>query len=149
MNINRLKYHLEEAKVHIERLQDVLNRINTILPLTIEKFEDLTPIEKDMLDALAFRFSKLQDLIGSRIFREYLSYIGFVIEGMSFLEILKEIEKEGIIDVDTWSEFRKVRNYISHEYPEELEEKVEAINYLIENSQILIGVVEKIESKIK
>ncbi len=29
-------------------------------------------IGKDMLEVLAFRFSKLQDLLGSKIFREFL-----------------------------------------------------------------------------
>ena len=61
--------------------------------------------------------------------------MGFITEGKNFLKILKEIEKEGIIDIDTWSEFRKVRNLIAHDYPEEWEEKIE--------------VVKKIESKIK
>lgn len=102
-----------------------------------------------MLDTLAFRFSKLQDLIGTKIFREFLDEVGFITEDKSFLEILKEIEKEGIIDIDTWSEFRKVRNLIAHDYPEEWEEKMEAINYLVDNTPYLIEVVKKIESKTK
>ncbi len=40
--------------------------------MTEEKFSELSLIEKDMLDVLAFRFSKLQDLLGSKIFREFL-----------------------------------------------------------------------------
>jgi len=64
------------------------------------------------------------------------------------LELLKEIEKEGIVDIDSWSEFRKVRNILAHDYPDDLEEKAEAINYLIEKPPNLIGVIEKIESKI-
>ncbi|MDL1957676.1 MAG: hypothetical protein LWW95_11630 [Candidatus Desulfofervidus auxilii] len=33
-------------------------------PLDVEKFEQLTVEQKNMLDTLAFRFSKLQDLVG-------------------------------------------------------------------------------------
>jgi len=132
MNSSRLKNYLKEAKIHIERLNEVLKEIKKIYPLDVEKFKQLTIEQKNMLDTLAFRFSKLQDLVGTR---EFLDEVGFITEGKSFLEILKEIEKEGIIDIDTWSEFRKVRNLIAHDYPEEWEEKIE--------------VVKKIESKIK
>jgi len=135
MNSSRLKNYLKEAKIHIERLNEVLKEIKKIYPLDVEKFKQLTIEQKNMLDTLAFRFSKLQDLVGTKIFREFLDEVGFITEGKSFLEILKEIEKEGIIDIDTWSEFRKVRNLIAHDYPEEWEEKIE--------------VVKKIESKIK
>ncbi len=146
--MNRLRLHLQEAQTHIERLEDVLSRLRGLYPLTLSKFRQLTSAEKDMLDTLAFRFSKLQDLIGSKIFREYLNETGFVTEGKTFLELLKEIERENIIDVDSWSELRKVRNLLAHDYPEEFEEKVEAINYLIEKTPELISVVRKIESKV-
>ncbi len=148
MEINRLEFYLKEANLHIERLEDVLKRLDKLYPLDLDNFDKFTSSQKDMLDTLAFRFSKLQDLIGSKIFREYLNYIGFITEDKTFLEILKEMERENIIDIDTWSEFRKVRNTIAHDYPEEIEEKLEAINYLIEKTPILIEVVRKIESKI-
>ena len=135
MNSSRLKNYLREAKIHIERLNEVLKEIKKIYPLDVEKFKQLTIEQKNMLDTLAFRFSKLQDLVGTKIFREFLDEVGFITEGKNFLKILKEIEKEGIIDIDTWSEFRKVRNLIAHDYPEEWEEKIE--------------VVKKIESKTK
>ena len=149
MGINKLEMYLKEAKLHIQRLEDVLKRLENIHPLTQEKFQNLSSTELDSLDTLAFRFAKLQDLIGSKIFREYLSEVGFVIEDKTFWDILREIEKEGIIDIDLWSEFRKVRNLLAHDYPDEIEEKIEAINYLIEKTPLLIEVVKKIEDKIK
>lgn len=65
------------------------------------------------------------------------------------MEILKEIEKENTIDIDTWSEFRKIRNLLAHDYPEDYSEKIEAINYLIVKTPILMEVVRKIENKIE
>lgn len=65
MTIDRLSSYLKEANTHIERLKDVLSRLNKLYPLTVEKFNNLNSYEKDMLDTLAFRFAKLQDLIGS------------------------------------------------------------------------------------
>ncbi len=149
MEVSRLEFYIKEAELHIKRLEDVLERVKGIYPLTQEKFEKLSSFQLDALDTLAFRFSKLQDLIGSKMFREYLLEVGFVVEDKSFWEILKELEKEGIVDIDLWSEFREVRNLLAHDYPDELEEKVEAINYLIEKTPLLIDVVRKIESKVK
>ncbi len=149
MASSRLRNYLLEAYIHIERLKEVLNALKDLYPLDVKKYNNLDVSEKNILDSLAFRFAKLQDLIGAKIFREYLKESGFIIEEKSFWEILKEIEKEGIIDIDTWSELRRVRNTIAHDYPEGLEEKIEAINYLIEHSPILIEVVKKIERKIE
>ena len=146
---SRLDFYLKEASIQIERLEDVLERLKNIYPLDLNKLENVGSYEKDMLDTLAFRFAKLQDLIGSRIFREFLKEMGYIVEEKTFLEILKEIEKEGVIDIDSWGEFREVRNFLSHEYPYSLEDRVEAINYLIYKTPVLIEVIRKIEDKVK
>jgi len=109
--VNRIKTYLEEADIHINRIKKVLNSI----PYPFEE-EYLDDDMLDKLDVLAFRFSKLQSLVGEKLFREYLKLF-YDVEGKSFLELLKLLEKEGVIDIDTWGEFRKVRNFISHDYP--------------------------------
>lgn len=145
MNIkNRLRSHLKEAKIHIDRLEETLKVLNEYYPIDSKKSELL----KDKLDVLAFRFAKLQDLIGNKIFREYLENIEFPTEGKNFLELLKELEKENIVDIDKWSELRSARNSIAHDYPNEEEQRFEAINFLIINMPYLIKIVEKIENEI-
>jgi len=143
--VQKLTFHLEEAIVHIRRLQDLLPKLRVVYPLNIDKFHLLKLEDKDRLDALAFRFAKLQDLLGTKIFREYLMVLQYPVEDKNFLELLKELDKEKIIDIDLWSEFRGVRNNIAHDYPSEEEEKVEAINYLIEHIEKLIGITKKIK----
>jgi len=146
MNIyKKLELHLEESSVHIERLLDVLRVLEKLYPLTTSKLETITSANKDKLDVLAFRFSKLQDLLGSKIFREYLAFLQYPTEDKNFLELLKELDKEKIIDIDIWSEFRGVRNSISHDYPFEEDEKLDAINYLIKNVKYLIDITNKIK----
>jgi len=140
--MNRIKTYLEEAEIHINRLKKVLNSI----PYPFEE-KYLNDEILDKLDVLAFRFSKLQSLVGEKLFREYLSLF-YDIEGKSFLEMLKLLEKEGIVDIDTWGEFRKVRNFIAHDYPQIDNEKIEAINFLIENVSKMFGIVENIKRKI-
>ena len=141
----KLEQHLVEAMVHINRLLSVINPLEKHYPLDNEKLENLSLEEMDKLDVLAFRFSKLQDLLGSKIFREYLSVLQYPVEDKNFLELLKEMDKENILDIDIWSEFRGVRNSISHDYPFEDDEKLEAINYLIKNVKYLIEITKKIK----
>jgi len=141
----KLALHLEESLVHITRLTDVLDDLKQSYPLTVEKFHSLSSSKKDKLDVLAFRFAKLQDLLGTKIFREYLAVLQYPVEDKNFLEILKELDKEKILDIDLWSELRGVRNAISHDYPSEEDEKVEAINYLIQHIEALVAIVQKIK----
>ncbi len=140
----KLELHLAESLVHINRLKAVLPTLKKLYPLNIEKFSTLTVEDQDKLDVLAFRFAKLQDLLGTKIFREYLTVLQYPIEDKNFLELLKELDKEKILDIDLWSEFRGVRNSISHDYPSEEEERVEAINYLIEHIDKLIEMTQNI-----
>ncbi len=71
----------------------------------------------------------------------------FDIEGKSFLHLLWEIEKEGIVDIDTWDELRILRNNIAHEYPREEKEALEATKLLIEKSSILIAITKTLQER--
>jgi len=135
----RLKSYLKEGDIHTQKIKKALNKLPYSFKVDVEEYEET-------LDMLAFRFSKLQSLIGEKLFREYLKKNFFDVEGKSFFDILKEIEKEGIVDIDTWNEFRKVRNFIFHEYSLEESEKEEIINFLIEKSKELIDIFERIKN---
>lgn len=137
----RLKTYFIETSKHIELIEDSLKELQT----PIKDYETLSKLQKFALNALIFRFSKLQDLLGAKIFRNYLEYSGYTTQGITFFDILKEIEKEGIVDIDSWSELRELRNKIAHDYPEELDEMLESINLFIEKSSELVTISKKLE----
>ena len=141
---NKLELHLKEALLHIERLKEILSYLKKFYPLNVDSLEK---VSADKLDAFAFRFAKLQDLLGAKIFREYLEELSFPTQDKNFLTLLKELDKEGVIDIDKWAEFRSVRNAIARDYPYEEDEKIDAINYLIENIDYLFKVVNDIKVK--
>jgi len=145
----KLVAHIEEADIHVGRLRSAIEVIVTLYPIDAEKIEAMTMQEKDKLDVLAFRFSKLQDLLGTKIFREYLTILQYPVEEKNYLELLRELDREKIIDIDLWSEFRAVRNSISHDYPHEEGEKMEAMNYLIKNVEYLINITVKIKDNLE
>jgi uncharacterized protein with HEPN domain len=81
------------------------------------------------------------------VFRTFLEFNKFDTQDKSFLELLKEIEKEGIIDIDSWDEFRKLRNSIAHEYPGEEDETVEALELLIKKTPLLIAITSELRDR--
>ena len=138
----RLLKYFAEIDAHIALINEALEVLQEKLP--INDYKNLSSLEKFALNTLIFRFSKLQDLLGSKVFRSYLEYSGFETSEKSFFDILKEIEKEGIVDIDTWDELRKLRNQIAHEYPEEEDEAIEKINLFIQRSQELINIANRL-----
>ena len=142
-NEKRLVYYFDEAQKHIALISESLEVLEPKIP--IEEYESVNQLERFALNALIFRFSKLQDLIGVKIFRTYLDFSGFETAEKSFFDILREIEKEGIVDIDSWSELRELRNKIAHEYPDEIDEMVESINLFIEKSGELVVISNRLE----
>jgi hypothetical protein len=140
----RLTNYFNEAKKHIAKIESVKRALDNVMPLDIESFYKLLETEQDKLDVLVFRFSKLQDLLGRKIFRAILEYSGFDIN-ISFVKILSELEKESLLDVNRWVSLRDVRNAIAHEYPNEEENMIEEINFIYKEVWYLVDVTQKLE----
>jgi len=134
----KLKLYFEEGEKHIEKIKKAKEVLNRYYPFTIDTLEDLNEFENDKLDILAFRFAKLQDLMGEKIFRNILNLMGYNTQ-RPFIEILNELEREGLIETKIWISLRNARNSISHEYPEDYEKLIDGINFLIKNSDYLIN----------
>ena len=98
----RLRRYFYEINRHIEHIKEAKEE----LKLPIKSYDGLKKIEKFALNTLIFRFSKLQDLLGTKIFRDFLDFSGLNIKELTFFDILKEIEKAGITDIDSWNELR-------------------------------------------
>jgi len=58
-------------------------------------------------------FASLQDYLGTKVFRSLLDIAGISYTKMS--EVLTLVEKEEIIDLDLWVEFRNIRNDLEHD----------------------------------
>jgi len=58
------------------------------------------------------------------------------------------LEKKEILEVDRWVELRDVRNKISHEYPYDDCDMIEAINGVLKNIYLAQGLMIKKEVEI-
>ncbi len=140
----RLINYFNEAKKHIDKIESVKELLDKKIPLSMESFYELSERELDKLDVLVFRFSKLQDLLGQKIFRYILEYSGFD-TNISFVKILSELEREGILEIDRWRALRDARNAIAHEYPNEEDIMIDEINFIYQEVWYLVELTKRVE----
>ena len=140
----KLNRYFEEAKKHIQKIKSAKEILQDVMPLSGESLIKLSEKEQDKLDILIFRFAKLQDLLGRKIFRSILDFSGYE-SNVPFVEILSELEREGLIEIDKWMALRDARNAIAHEYPNEEKRIVDELNFIFEEVEYLIQLTQKLE----
>jgi hypothetical protein len=144
---NKLNNTLIICELHYQRMMFAWDRLKKHFPLTEEKLKNLTPVDLALSDQLIFRFSKLQDVMGSRLFRQILEMLGEDVSGVPFIDILNKMEKLDLIDkAATWISLRQTRNIISHEYPFAQEEQADELNLLMTDIELLSGIWLKLKS---
>jgi len=144
---NKLNNTLIICEVHYQRMTFAWDRLKQHFPLSEEKLKSLTPVDLALSDQLIFRFSKLQDVMGSRLFRQILEILGEDVTGVPFIDILNKMEKLDLIDkAVTWINLRQTRNIISHEYPFAQEEQADELNLLMTDIGLLSGIWLKLKS---
>ena len=57
-----------ECDKHEEKIRIAQKNLSILMPLSYEKYRSLCDVEISFIDQLIFRFSKLQDSIGEKIF---------------------------------------------------------------------------------
>ena len=124
---------LKEYKEFIDKME---------FSFSAEDFASLDTSQKGVLEAYLKRFSSLQDYLGAKVFKTLLDMAGISYTKMS--EVLTLIEKEEIISLDKWIEFRNVRNELEHDYPDELEEALNDLKYCVDSFDYMQEVVLKV-----
>ena len=131
---------LQKVKKHYQALKEYKEFIEQVgFQFTIDEFNALNTPQKAVLEAYLKRFSSLQDYLGAKVFKSLLDISGISYSKMS--EVLTLIEKEGIVSLDRWIEFRNIRNELEHDYPDELEEALRDLKYCVDSFEYMEGVV--------
>ena len=145
--IEKLNKIFYECDKHIQRLNSASINMSDFMPLDSKKYIDLTDDKVSYIDQFLFRFAKLQDAIGQKLFRTVLLYLNEDIEGKPFIDILNLMEKLHLIEsANIWKQLRADRNELSHNYEDEPEQMSETINKLYEKKDILIKIYDDIYS---
>jgi hypothetical protein len=113
--------------------------MQTFMPLNTESIQQLSEDEIEHIDQYLFRFAKLQDMIGVKLFSSVLSFLGEDVGNLSFIDLFNRLEQIGVVqDYDKWIKLRLARNEVSHEYEDEPGENATNINkiYLLKDDLI-------------
>jgi len=130
---DKLTETLAICDLHHERMMFAYGSIVKYFPLTEFNFSQISPIELALFDQLIYRFSKLQDTMGSRLFKQLLEILEEDISGLPFIDILYMLEKLNLLEsAKDWTALRQTRNTVSHEYPFYKEVQIEELNLLPE-----------------
>ena len=126
-----LKQVCEELEIHFRRIDALLPEIKSYLPFKESDFDDTEKIKT--IDSFIYRFTKVQDRMGEKFFPLILSELQEYKRSMALIDVLHRLEKlELLQSSDDWIEYRKLRNTLTHEYPDNEDEIIEAINLSIE-----------------
>ncbi len=126
-----LKQVCEELDIHFSRIDALIPEIKSYLPFKETDFNDTEKIKT--IDAFIYRFTKVQDRMGEKFFPLVLNELYEYKRSMALIDVLHRLEKLELIESsDKWIEYRKLRNTLTHEYPDNEDEIIEAINLSIE-----------------
>ena len=132
------KDQLFECHKHIEKINVAKQHLSKYMPLTVECYTHLNDIDTSFVDQLIFRFSKLQDTLGEKIFPAVLILSEEDVKRKTFVDILNRLEELDIINKNAWLKLREIRNEIAHEYSFNTEELVASITNIYNTSDDLI-----------
>ncbi len=148
LNLTRVKInkYLNECNKHKMRIEKSYAKVKEIFPLSAPRYKNLSDDEVEAIDQYLFRFSKLQDTLGQRVFKLIVSEYEENIETLTFIDILNRLEKIGILeDANIWKKLRDVRNDIAHQYDDEPQQMAEALNNIFAYRNELLNIFDNIE----
>jgi len=138
---------IDECELHVKRLNYASDKLKTLMPLDDKSYQNLKDEHTGSLDQFIFRFSKLQDAIGQRLFSGLLELLKEPVKQQPFLDRLNRLEQLGVLeDKEQWLQLRSLRNTLSHEYENEPVAMSKAINYIYESKNMLLAIYVKVKS---
>lgn len=144
----KLDDNLTESYKHLDRLNGAFVELSSLykFPINQNSFENIIASNQSLAysDQIIYRFSKLQDSMGAKLFKSVLLFQGENVN-KPFLDILNQLEKIDIIDVDEWFEIRDLRNEIAHDYEDNDLEAINILNTIYKLRNELKNILESIE----
>ena len=143
----RLQREFDICDKHILRINEALEELSSTLPLTNESYAQLSREQIRCIDQFIFRFSKLQNAMGAKIFRYILEYLDEDVTSLPMRDILNRLEKYKFLpDANEWIYIRELRNEIAHDYPLMENDVVTILNELFSKVNTMYGIYDKLKA---
>ncbi len=119
---------LDECRRHLRYLRDAADRITW--PITPEQMGTPADTLVATLDQFAFRFARLQDILGQKAFRGVLvDILKEPFEDAALRDVLDRLEQLRLLpSADRWEEIRAMRNTLVHDYPDNPAQRAARLN---------------------
>jgi hypothetical protein len=122
---------VKECDKHLDRIRKARQRLEKVFPLTAGQLDRADDALVEHIDQFVYRFTKLQDAMGTRLLPTLHAFLEENDRPLPFLDVLGTLEKYQVIpSLVEWQFFRNLRNSLAHEYPEDIEQTVQALNTL-------------------
>lgn len=145
--VERLQREIDICDKHVLRIHEALEGLGNSFPISIENYINFGTEQIRCIDQFIFRLSKLQDAIGSKIFRYTLNLLDEDVESLPMRDILNKLERFQLIpSVEEWNYIRELRNEIAHDYPLYENETVTILNELFTKVDVVIAIYEKLKA---
>ncbi len=145
-----LNEYVMTADKHVVVLEKALKKVLRFVPYDSHKLENCSDDDVTSLDSITLRFSKLQDLIGSKIFPILLNIYGQDSPDQTFIDKLNKLEKLNFLEsAHIWRVLRDFRNNIADEYSLYSEKLSGKINEVIKGSMFLVSYWKELKQKIE
>jgi uncharacterized protein with HEPN domain len=145
----KVQDNLRESYKHLIRIDEAFEQLHKKYsqPINEESYESILNSIQDMAysDQIIYRFSKLQDVMGAKLFKSLLLSQGENTD-KPFLDILNQLEKMNIVNVEEWFEIRDLRNEIAHDYDAKESVAIEIINSIYELKSELKDILDSIKN---
>ena len=101
--IERLDREFGVCDRHIVRINEALDSLGLDGPMSVEQYVDLSAEQIRCIDQFIFRFAKLQDAMGGKLFRYILEYLDEDVSELPMRDILNKLERFQIVpDAHEW-----------------------------------------------
>nr|VFK18042.1 MAG: hypothetical protein BECKLFY1418C_GA0070996_103812 [Candidatus Kentron sp. LFY] len=146
-----LMQSIQVCRTHREALQDALVDLEG-RRIELSDLARLDKADRRLLDQFAYRYTRLQDDMGTRLIPGILRALGEDVAAMPTVDRLNRMEQLGWLEsAEEWSELRQIRNEFTHDYPDGIEERLTRLRLAMASgeriSQIYEGFMQRLRER--
>src|SRR6056297_1949600 len=143
---NRYRFEslIFKCEAHAKRILQAKEKLKSLFPLSPNKYTALTDEEVVHIDQLVYRFTKLQDTLGSKLFPSIVSVLREDSKTLTIFDVLNDLEKrEAIPSAEDWMILREPRNQIANDYENDPENGSYYLNEVFERARELVSITKQ------
>lgn len=130
---------IETCDIHASRLNMACVHVIPLSPFNAKVLLKLKDEQISFIELLISRFTKLQDVLGSKVFPLLVGFLKGEEKLLSFLDVLHQMEKFNLLpSAKEWISMRELCNHLTHEYPDDPDFIADNLNKTIKASQDLL-----------